>query len=149
MARPTPPEIIAAAKAAHVVWPIIPPSVDIAQWQIESGWGEHMPAGSNNPFGIKALPGQPHVDAMTSEYVGGRFVRVSQPFRKYASLAEAFIDHSRLLATAAPYAAARAKLPDVRAFVIEMAKRYATDPGYAAKILGQIDAGNLTQYDRG
>lgn len=148
MARTPPPEIIAAAKAAQKVWPTIPPSVDIAQWEIESGWGEHMPAGSNNPFGIKALPGQPSVTSMTTEFEGGRFVRVPQPFRKYATLSEAFIDHSRLLATAAPYAAARAKLPDVRAFVIEMAKRYATDPGYASKILGQIDAGNLTQYDR-
>lgn len=148
MARIPPPEIIAAAKAAHKIWPTIPPSVDIAQWEIESGWGEHMPAGSNNPFGIKALKGQPSVTAMTTEYVGGRFIRVPQPFRKYASLSEAFIDHSRLLATAAPYAAARARLPDVRAFVVEMAKRYATDPGYAGKILGQIDAGNLTQYDR-
>lgn len=147
MSRTPPPEIIAAARAAHKAWPAIPPSVDIAQWEVESGWGEHMPPGSNNPFGIKGLPGQPSVTAMTTEFVAGRFVRVPQPFRKYASLSEAFIDHSRLLATAAPYAAARAKLPDVRAFVTEMARHYATDPGYAAKILGQIDAGNLTQYD--
>lgn len=148
MARATPPEIIAAAKAAHKVWPMSPASVAIAQWQIESGWGSHMPAGSNNPFGIKALAGQPHVDAMTTEYIGGRFVRMPQPFRKFDSLTDAFIDHGRLLSQAAPYAAARAALPDVRKFVVEMAKRYATDPGYAAKILGQMDAGNLTQYDR-
>lgn len=148
MSRTPPPEIITAAKAAHAVWPMSPASVAIAQWEIESGWGDHTPPGSNNPFGIKALAGQPSVTAMTTEYIGGRFVRMPQPFRKFASLTEAFTDHGRLLSTAAPYAAARAALPDVRKFVVEMAKRYATDPGYAAKILGQIDAGNLTQYDR-
>ena len=149
MARKPPPEIIVAAKAANKAYPTIPPSVGIAQWELESGWGEHTPPGSSNPFGIKAVAGQPSVMAMTTEYVGGRYIRIPQPFRKYATLAEAFTDHSRLLAMAAPYAAARAHLPDTRAFVIEMAKRYATDPNYASKLLGQIDAGNLTQYDRG
>lgn len=148
MARTPPPEIILAAREAHKVWPMSPASVAIAQWEIESGWGSHMPPGSNNPFGIKALKGQPHVDAMTTEYIGGRFVRMPQPFRKFATLTEAFVDHGRLLSQASPYATARAALPDVRKFVVEMAKRYATDPGYAKKILGQIDAGNLTQYDR-
>lgn len=150
MSRQTPADIIAAARAAHKLWPLSPASVAIAQWQIESGWGAHMPAGSNNPFGIKALPGQKSVGSLTVEnnFNGKTEWHGKQSFRVYPSIEAAFIDHGRLLSTAAPYAAARAALPDVRKFVIEMAKRYATDPGYAAKILGQMDAGNLTQYDK-
>ena len=80
-----PPDVIAAAQASHAKWKI-PASVTLAQWAWESGWGRHMPAGSNNPFGIKAVKGQPQVEASTREVVQGRSVTVSQPFRKFASL---------------------------------------------------------------
>ena len=46
-----PNAIIAAAQAAQHKWQV-PASVSLAQWIIESGWGAHEPAGSNNPIGI-------------------------------------------------------------------------------------------------
>lgn len=52
-----PPEVIAAAQAAPARWGA-PASITMAQWALESGGGQHMPKGSNNPFGIKAGRGR-------------------------------------------------------------------------------------------
>jgi flagellum-specific peptidoglycan hydrolase FlgJ len=125
----------------------IPASSQIAQFGQESGWGRDMPGLSNNPFGIKALPGQPSVLVPTHEFVGGRFVVVKAAFRVFPTLADAFEAHAQLLATAPVYAAARAKLPDVFAFVAAMAAEYATDPHYGDELTAIIRGDGLTQYD--
>jgi flagellum-specific peptidoglycan hydrolase FlgJ len=141
------PEVIAAAQAAQRAYAQAPTSVTIAQFGQESGWGKSMPPDSFNPFGIKALAGQPFVMAQTHEVVGGRAVRVLAPFRKYGSLAEAFLDHARLLATEPVYAEARGKLPDIAGYVQAMAAHYATDPHYAEDLLALIRGDGLAQYD--
>lgn len=141
------PSIVAAARAAMAKWRV-PASVTIAQFALESAWGTRMPAGSRNPFGIKALPGQPFVTAMTHEVVAGVSHLLPQKFRLFADLAEAFDAHAQLLATAKVYAPAMAALPSVVRFVGLMAQHYATDPAYAAKLLQLIDADGLTQYDK-
>ena len=148
MSAPIPPEIIAAAKAAQAKWSI-PASISIAQWAVESGRGQHMPPGSLNPFGYKAVAGQPSVMVRTHEYIHGRYVSILAPFRKFASLAEAFDEHGRLLATAQPYAAARAKLPNADAFADALTGVYATDPHYGATLKSVMRGGNLYQYDGG
>lgn len=125
----------------------VPAAVTLAQFGLESGWGQHMPPGSNNPFGIKAVAGAPSVTVMTSEFQGGRFVRVPQKFAVYTSLAQAFLAHAILLSTHEAYAPAMAKLPDVQAFVMFMGHVYATDPNYAQKLLQLIQADGLVQYD--
>lgn len=141
------PEVIAAAQAAQRAYAQAPASVAIAQFGQESGWGKAMPDGSFNPFGIKALAGQPFVLAQTHEVVGGRAVRVLAKFRKFDSLADAFLGHARLLATEPVYAEARAKLPDIDGFVRAMAEHYATDPTYADDLLALIRGDGLLQYD--
>lgn len=146
MTQPT-TDVVQAAQAAMRRWPI-PASISLAQWALESGWGKHMPPGSNNPFGIKALAGQPSVTVPTREVVNGQSIMINAAFRAYATLEDAFEDHSRLLATAGAYARARTKLPDVFAFANALTGVYATDPNYGT-MLGQIIRGsNLTQYDR-
>lgn len=125
----------------------IPASVQIAQFGQESGWGKDMPGLSNNPFGIKALPGQPSVLAPTREFVAGRYVAVRAPFRVYATLADAFEDHAQLLASAPVYAAARAKLPDVFAFAEGLTGVYASDPHYGDELCAIIRGDGLTRYD--
>jgi hypothetical protein len=135
--------IIAAAQASQAKWRV-PASVDLAQYGDESAWGKVV-TGSYNFFGIKALPGQPSAMCWTHEWNGVKFVRELQPFRVYASAAEAFDDHGRLLAQ--HYPEAMACLPDIPAFVAVMAKRYATDPGYAEKIIAIITDEQLTRYD--
>ncbi len=140
------PAVIAAAEAAQRGWRV-PASVSIGQFALESGWGKDMPVGSFNPFGIKALPGQPSVLARTREFVAGRYVTINAPFRKFDSLLEAFAEHARLLATAPVYAAAMAALPDVEAFVTAMAEHYATDPHYAPDLMAVINDDGLKAYD--
>jgi flagellum-specific peptidoglycan hydrolase FlgJ len=141
-----PPEIIAAACAAQARWDV-PASVTLAQWALESAWGRQMPPRSNNPFGIKARPGEPATVAMTREVIDGRATRLPQRFRRFTSLAVAFAAHGRLLATGSAYAAARAARCDGRAFAAALQGRYATDPDYAAKLVALIDAHDLTRFD--
>lgn len=141
-----PPEVIAAARASQTRWDI-PASVSLAQWALESGWGRSMPPRSNNPFGIKARPFDPAVVAMTREVIDGRSVRLPQRFRRYSSVAAAFADHGRLLATGAAYTEARTVRHDGRAFAQALGGRYATDPDYAAHLLALIDAHDLTRFD--
>ena len=144
--KTVPPEVVAAAQAAQRATRV-PASVSIGQYALESGWGAHMPPGSNNPFGIKAAPGQPSVLVDTHEFEGGRFVQVKAPFRVFASLADAFAAHARLLSASGRYQAAMLALPNVPLFVDRMAAAYATDPHYAADLMGVIDGDQLTRFD--
>jgi hypothetical protein len=68
-----PSYLIAAAQSSHKKFfprgPFV--SVSLAQWALESAYGRAEPPASNNPFGIKALPGQPSVAAMTHETLHG------------------------------------------------------------------------------
>lgn len=144
--KPLPLEVIAAAQSAQKKWGI-PASISLAQYGLESGWGKIMPKGSNNPFGIKALPGEPSVTVSTHEFVAGRFVTIDAAFRKFDSLNDAFDAHAELLAKSPHYSVARTKLPDVFAFANALTGVYATDPGYGAKLCGVIHIDGLTKYD--
>lgn len=141
-----PAGVIAAAQAAQKTWKI-PAAVTIAQWALESGWGKSMPAGSNNPFGIKAAGAQPYVEAQTKEYVKGQWITITAKFRKFDSLDDAFDQHGQLLATGAPYANARTHLDDANAFANALTGVYATDPAYGSKLISTMKAHNLYQYD--
>lgn len=144
-----PPDVIAAAQAADRKW-AIPASVSLAQWAIESGWGAHSPG--NNPFGMKPRAGMddPCQMLMTTEYSKARgYYKEPQPFRLFPSIAAAFDAHAQLLATAPVYANAKAKLPDVKAFVEALAVHYATDPLYAHKVLAVMGgSANLWAYNQ-
>jgi len=141
-----PDAIIDAAKASQAKWGI-PASISIAQWAVESGYGRHMPAGSNNPFGIKARAGEPSVGARTREVLGGKTVYITDGFRKFDSIAEAFDKHGEFLATRTPYANARTKLPDPDAFADALTGVYATDPNYGAVLKGLMRSANLYQHN--
>lgn len=141
------PSIVAAAQAAQARWGI-PASISLAQFGLESGWGAHMPHGSNNPFGIKALLGQRLVTVPTREFVHGRYVTIQAPFRVFTNLAEAFDAHAKLLAEKGAYAHARSLLPDVEAFSNALTGVYATDPHYGESLITIIHGGGLTRYDQ-
>jgi flagellum-specific peptidoglycan hydrolase FlgJ len=144
-AQPT-NEAIVAARAGQKKWGI-PASVTLAQWAQESAWGSRMPAGSNNPFGMKALPGQPFVNAPTWEVYKGKRVQIIAAFRKFDSLTDAFDAHDKLLATGSPYAHARSVLPDPIAFAHALTGVYATDPHYGDALEAIIRGSKLTRYD--
>jgi hypothetical protein len=141
-----PDDVIGGAQAAHEKWNIFA-SITIAQWALESGWGRSMPAGSNNPFGIKAAAGQPFVEASTREVIDGQSVVIVAKFRKFASMSEAFDEHGKLLATGKPYAEARTHLDDPSAFADALTGVYATDPNYGTLLKRLMTAHDLFQYD--
>jgi flagellum-specific peptidoglycan hydrolase FlgJ len=126
----------------------VPASVTLAQWAIESAFGKRMPYGSNNPFGIKAAQGQPYVEAHTREVVSGKDVMIVARFRKVDSIAQAFDEHGRLLATHRAYARAMKLADNPDAFADALTGVYATDPRYGTVLKSVMKRYNLYQYDR-
>ncbi len=122
----------------------------LAQAALESGWGKReikMPDGSSshNLFGIKAGKNwQGEVaEVMTTEYKNGRPKKVLQPFRAYASYAEAFTDYAKFLRDNPRYENVLQPGQDAvnAAYSLQRAG-YATDPKYADKlvqIMGRIN----------
>ncbi len=119
-----------------------PAHLVVGQAALESGWGRHEitradGTTTHNLFGIKA--GQSWkgktVDAMTTEFVDGRPLRMIQKFRAYDSYAEAFTDWSRLMARNSRYDGVAKAGHDPAAYSQSMQKAgYATDPAYADKL---------------
>jgi flagellum-specific peptidoglycan hydrolase FlgJ len=145
--RMFPPDIIEAAQKSNAKWKI-PASVTLAQWALESGYGKAMAAGSNNPFGIKAVGDQDFVLAGTVEEKNGVKYNTQQKFRRFASLDEAFDLHGQLLAQSHYYAAARAMLPDAKQFATALTGVYSPDKSYGSTLIKLIDQFNLTQFDQ-
>jgi flagellum-specific peptidoglycan hydrolase FlgJ len=140
-----PADVIAAAQVAALATRV-PASVMIAQWALESGWGGHMPSGSNNPFNIKADAGDPFVRRVTFEYEKGTLTRVETDFRRFPSLDAAFAHHERL-SSAVCYAPAKTVLPDADLFAEALTGVYATAPGYGARLRAIMKEHDLYRYD--
>jgi flagellar protein FlgJ len=130
----------------------------IAQAALETGWGTALPSearklegSSNNFFGIKAGASWrgTSVSADTTEFTNGVAGTERAQFRAYGSVAENVGDYVRLLRDNSRYAAALNTGSDVRAFASALQRGgYATDPGYADKIVSvaaQIDQLNLDE----
>jgi LysM repeat protein len=131
----------------------IPASVTIAQAILESYWGSsRLSRDANNYFGIKAQTrvgpaGVLWLDVW--EVLGGRNVVQRQPFRVYNTITESFIDHGRFILENGRYASALAAKDNARQFARELNRDgYATDPGYAAKLIGLMDRYDLYRFDR-
>jgi hypothetical protein len=146
ISKKIPDDVIKAAQNSQKTWKV-PASISLAQWIIESGYGAHMPAGSNNPFGMKAKAGQPFVVARTREEIDGKSVYIDAKFRAFASIDEAFNEHGRLLATFKPYQPAMAYANDPDAFADKLTHVYATDSQYGAKLKDVMKRANLYQYN--
>ncbi|WP_368639267.1 flagellar assembly peptidoglycan hydrolase FlgJ [Castellaniella ginsengisoli] len=120
----------------------VPAKLILSQAALESGWGEReilRPDGrsSHNLFGIKAgsaWRGEV-VHVMTTEYEDGVARKLMQPFRAYGSYAESFQDYAELIGNSERYGkVAHAPSAEVAARRIQEAG-YATDPGYADKLI--------------
>jgi flagellum-specific peptidoglycan hydrolase FlgJ len=121
-------------------------SVTLAQFILETGWGQKIIAGTN-PFGIKQLPGLPFILITTHEVIDGVSKEVQQYFAKFPSLPSAFIWHDNMLMRGDDYAPARKYLSSMTEFTKAMAKIYATDPNYDIDLFRLINQYDLTQYD--
>jgi len=132
----------------------IPASVTVAQAVLESGWGRSdLGRIGNNEFGIKCFggPGPVAVGCRTygtSECGNGTCAGTAAGFRVYANLADSFRDHDRFLRANSRYAPALRVRADPDAFATQLQLAgYATDPAYAAKLIGLMAEFNLYQFD--
>lgn len=112
------------------------PRITAAQAALESNFGRsRLSTEANNYFGIKARGGQPSVEMRTTEVVNGKSVAVRAHFARFGSMEECFVARDRIILTVPCYAEARACAADGEGFVRALARRWATDPQYADKLL--------------
>ena len=131
------------------------PSVMMAQAALESGWGQSAlsKAPNHNMFGIKGSYQGQSVTMQTSEYSGGRWIRLPQQFRKYPSFAESFEDNAKVIRNGPNWSPqhykgvwrenANSYLDATQA----LTGTYATDPGYAGKLNNIIQQHGLDRFD--
>ena len=102
---------------------------------------------ANNYFGIKARPGGDAIELPTVEYVDGAPVRSTAKFAKYASMTECFAARDNMIASLPAYQESRAAASDPQAFILALARHWATDPGYAEKVLYVYRAHGFDRLD--
>jgi flagellum-specific peptidoglycan hydrolase FlgJ len=111
-----------------------PAQLMVAQWAIESKWGE-KPVGHANYFGVKhAARHTKWCTVTTREVVNGKSVIENLEFADYGSLEDSCRDYAWLITNGAPYRAAWEQYEndrDMPSLVAAIARVYATDPGYA------------------
>lgn len=132
----------------------VPASVSVAQAILESDWGRsRLARQGNNLFGIKALGDNTGpagvVTLATWEHVDGRDVVVQAPFKAYFTLEQSIDDHGQFFVRNRRYAQALAAAGDPKAFAEAIQDAgYATDPSYAAKLIGLMDRYDLYRFDQ-
>ena len=126
-------------------------SLTLAQAILESGWGTSALAMKANAlFGIKAdsrWNGKTYSIATKECYDGVNFVTVNAKFRAYSSWEQSIADHSAFLAASSRYAAVIGEKNYKKACIAIHKAGYATDPGYADKLIKIIETYGLTAYD--
>jgi flagellar protein FlgJ len=112
-----------------------PAEISAAQCIVESAWLAIAPG--NNCFGIKAKAGDNCQYCLTKEYLNGEWTSQTLAFATYPTLTACFAAHAQLLQRGV-YAPAWQHYQgnhDLDAYIRGIAEHYATDPGYAPKIL--------------
>jgi uncharacterized protein YcbK (DUF882 family) len=111
------------------------PELVAAQWALESGFGKHVPANTNNYFGLKGT-GSSHV---TKEFLNGRWHTVTDSFLHFPSL-QACVDHlvSHWYKDFKGYSGVNNASTITEAAFWLVKEKYATDPTYAQKLLELI-----------
>lgn len=122
----------------------VPASITLAQGLLESGQGRSTLAKeSNNHFGIKC-----HKD-WTGEKVYHDDDAKGECFRKYPSVSDSYKDHSDFLRYKDRYKSLfDLEVTDYKGWATGLkAAGYATDPGYAQKLITIIEKYELYKYD--
>ena len=123
----------------------VPASITLAQGLLESGAGlSRLATKGNNHFGIKCHNGW---KGRTMKWDDDRR---NECFRVYDSAEESFRDHSDFLRYRDRYKFLfELKTTDYKGWAHGLKKAgYATDPGYAGKLISYIEEYGLDQYDR-
>lgn len=126
----------------------IPASFTLAQAALESSWGNRAPG--NNLFGVKADPGWhgPTVDIATHEFINGKPVAVVAKFRAYPSWSDSLLDHAQFFLQNRRYSACFKETTGEGWARAVAAAGYATDPGYADKLISIMRGRNLGRFDQ-
>ncbi len=129
------------------------PSITLAQAIIESNWGTSaLAAKYHNLFGVKATSSQAGQEMTTQEYVNGTWKTVTARFRSYSNNYSSMREHAQLLAqgttwNANQYASVMKATNYKDAANALQKSGYATDPGYAAKLIRVVEQYHLAKYD--
>lgn len=140
-----------ARQAANLLG--LDPKILMAQAALETGWGQFVAKGSdgsssNNLFNIKAASNTEDetVKIKTTEYIADTPIKMNASFRKYPSVEHSFNDYVSLIKGNGRYEAALANTDNPERYVDELHRAgYATDPGYASKILAIYHGDELQQ----
>lgn len=135
------------------------PSLTGAQAVLESGWGSSdLSKKANNYFGIKASDDWKGatVSHMTKEFVDGKWIEVSQLFRKYSEPEESITDHTNFFVSTAwrkdnykhVFGETDYKKAVQAILTPKAVNGYATDPDYANKIISIIEENKLYDWDK-
>lgn len=130
------------------------PSITIAQAILESDWGQsQLTAKYNNLFGVKGNRTENTKEMTTQEYLNGEWKTVTARFRVYASYRDSLLEHAQLFHKGTTWNANQyqhflaAKNYQEAAKALET-DGYATDPGYAEKLIELIQQYHLDDYDK-
>jgi flagellar protein FlgJ len=125
----------------------IPASFTLAQSALESSWGARAPG--NNLFGIKADPSWkgPTVDISTHEFVNGKPAPIIAKFRAYPNWSDCLLDHAQFFVRNPRYAACFGQTTGEGWARTAAKAGYATDPGYADKLISIIRGHDLARFD--
>lgn len=130
------------------------PSIILGQAILESNWGKSTLASKyNNLFGIKAYGDQKKVSLETKEFVNEEWITIQGNFKVYDSWEQSMDDHTQLFVQGVDWNPALYEKVITATNYQEAAQAlqeagYATDPGYAQKIIQVIETYQLKQYDR-
>ncbi|WP_458114848.1 glycoside hydrolase family 73 protein [Enterococcus faecium] len=130
------------------------PSIILGQAILESNWGKSTLASKyNNLFGIKAYGDQKKISLETKEFVNEEWITIQGDFKVYDSWEQSMDDHTQLFVQGVDWNPALYEKVITATNYQEAAQAlqeagYATDPGYAQKIIQVIETYQLNQYDR-
>jgi LysM repeat protein len=123
----------------------VPASITIAQGMLESDHGNSaLAVYANNHFGIKC-----HADWTGETYVQDDDAR-NECFRKYESVYDSYLDHSKFIRQRERYAELfKLQITDYKGWARGLkASGYATDPRYAERLIEIIERYKLYELDK-
>lgn len=121
----------------------VPILVTIGQAAIESGWGKASIA--NNYFGFKWDGTGKYRESVTTEWLNGNYVTITDKFQAFDTPLEGFMHYGRKLATLPFYRKAFEFKNHPETFIYWIHKGgYATDPNYASKVT--VTMRSITPY---
>lgn len=130
-------------------------ALKVAQAILETGWGKSIPVDrysglfSNNFFGIKGTGNAGSVLIGTREEYYGTLYYVDDYFRAYKSVQDSFNDHTALLTERERYIPYKDVMHNSTAAAHALKRcGYATDSGYAGKLIYLIQRWGLDELDK-